>query len=273
MGSVTDEISSKHSKDLITRKSTNKTIHIKSNEITYSENIINFDPIKRSDVLKQKIIENPKIGVIDLETYNHTVNGYSMVYAAGLYFNGLDKPFILYINKNTLDSNLLIFNLINEMFKYKGILWYCHNFGHFDSPFILKVLIDYNKTDEGKINPFKLDPVFKDNSLLKIKIGKKIKNNTVYIIIVDSYNLLPNSLNKLGKSFSVEVQKGIFPYKFSTQNNLFYIGQTPDIHFYEDINILEYNKLYIQNWSFKDETIYYLENDLNCLHQVITTAK
>ena len=138
-----------------------------------------FDPIKNSDVVKQKHIENPNIGVLNLETYIHTVEGYSMVYTGGLYCETLSTPYIVYINENTLNSDEIILNLIDEMFKpkYKNILWYCHNFGNYDAPFMLKAVIKYNKTDIGKTTPYFLEPVFKDNSLLKIKIGEMFGKN------------------------------------------------------------------------------------------------
>ena len=78
--------------------------------------------------------------------------------------------------------------------------------------------------------------------------------------------MLNNSLAKLGKDYNVNTIKSIFPYKLATKPHLFYIGNTPNIHFYNDITDLDYIKLYKKDWSFKDETIHYLENDLNSLH-------
>ena len=195
-----------------------------------------------------------------------------MVYAAGLYCKALSSPFIIYINK---DSDSIILNLIEEMFKskYKGIIWYCHNFGGFDAPFILKGLLKYNNSCIDKSDKFILDPVFKDNSLLKLRIGKVIGNSKIYVTIVDSYSILPNSLAKLGKNFDVDIQKGIFPYKFVNENRLFYVGNTPEISYYpNDTSLHDYNKHKCSNWSLQNETIKYLERDLLSLYSILIEA-
>ena len=267
----------KADKTLVLRKSLNKTITIDSNNITYTENKIDFNPIKSSDIVKQNIIENPNIGVLDLETYLHTKLGYSVVYAGGLYCKTISKPYIAYINQETLSSDDVVLSLLEEMFtsKYKGIIWYCHNFGNYDAPFILKTIINFNKSKTGKENPYLLEPVFKDNSLLKIKVGKVIGKSKVYINIVDSYSILPNSLKNLGKNFNVDIEKGIFPYKFVNENKLFYVGNAPDVSYYSKNSIShieDYEFTNFSNWSVREETIKYLEKDLICLYDVLTEA-
>ena len=89
---------------------------------------------------------------------------------------------------------------------------------------------------------------------------------------MDSYCVLTNSLSKLARDFEVETQKGDFPYKFSKEMHLFYKGHTPGIHFYNNISIEKYKDMYTENWSFKDESIRYLKDDLNCLYEVIVKA-
>lgn len=168
---------------------------------------------------KTNFIENPNIGVIDLETYTDTVKQYSKAYACGLDSSLSKIPLTYYINNFTLDCQELVLNLITEMFKYKGFVWYCPNFGNFDAPFIIKALLYYNKSGDGLLNPFILDAVFKDNVILKLTIGKHINNGKIYITIVDSYRILPYSLEALGKTFNVW-KKRVFPYKFVKENTL-----------------------------------------------------
>ena len=88
----------------------------------------------------------------------------------------------------------------------------------------------------------------------------------------DSYAILNNSLKKLAKSFNISINKGLFPYKFSKANNLFYFGITPDIYYYNDISKSDYNALITHRWSFKDETIKYLTLDLRVLYEVLVKA-
>nr|YP_010029632.1 hypothetical protein J2C28_mgp24 [Beauveria lii]QOU11073.1 hypothetical protein [Beauveria lii] len=91
-----------------------------------------------------------------------------------------------------------------------------------------------------------------------------------YITICDSYTILNSSLAKLCKDFNVEHSKGLFPHSFSNENTLNYIGPTPNIECYKNISQDVYNLLYTdKNWSFKDESIKYLNLDLLSLFQVI----
>lgn len=287
LGTVQDKVVSKDGENILLRKVSNKTVTIKNNNIIHSENIIMLDPIKRSDVIKQRLVENPNIGVIDMETFTDTRVDYAKAYAVGLYCAILSKPITFYINRN-LESDILVLKLIDEMFnyKYKGILWYCHRFGHFDALFILKVITNYNISDKGKLNPYILDPIFRDSDLLKLKIGKRVmKSSTiagtsnklkefkiVYITLLDSYAILPNDLHTLGKEFNVEVLKGIFPYRFVNEKNIFYRGCTPDISWYDKTSQEEYKKIYSDSWFIERETIKYLETDLITLYPVITEA-
>lgn len=76
----------------------------------------------------------------------------------------------------------------------------------------------------------------------------------------------------LAKNFEVDFKKSKFPYKFAIKENLFYKGVIPSIGYYENLSKSEYDNMYTDNWSFKDETIQYLNNDLNSLYAVIVKA-
>lgn len=84
--------------------------------------------------------------------------------------------------------------------------------------------------------------------------------------------MLPSTLAKLGKDFDVPTLKSIFPYKFATADHLFYEGAMPTIDNYENITKEEYDNMFVGYWSFYDETIKYLNNDLYSLHEVLTRA-
>jgi hypothetical protein len=126
LNSVVDKI---ESDKLVSRKTNDKNfLEIHENEITYSEENIKLQPIKASQIVKKnKIkghIENPNIGVIDLETYTISSVNKARVYSAGLYCIHNKKPIIFYIDKSTMDNNKVIYDLFNDMFKtkYKGII-------------------------------------------------------------------------------------------------------------------------------------------------------
>lgn len=84
--------------------------------------------------------------------------------------------------------------------------------------------------------------------------------------------MLPSTLAKLGKDFDVPTLKSKFPYKFATTDHLFYEGAMPSIDNYENLTKEEYDSMFVGYWSFYDETIKYLNNDLYSLHEVLTRA-
>lgn len=253
-----------------------ETIYIENNNVIKIKKLIKFNYIKRYKIKNLGWLPNPNIGVIDVETYISN-NDVAEVYALGFKTNLANKPVIYYIDKN-YDSSSLILQMIDELLrpKYSNVTFYCHNFGGYDVIFILKVLTTYNDTinyvsniNESKNNhKYIIDAILKDDKIIKLTIKK---GNNI-LTILDSYCMLNNSLVKLGKYFGVETQKSVFPYKFSIQDNLFYKGHTPGIDLYNNLSIDEYNDIYSENWSFYDETIKYLNNDLNCLYEILVNV-
>ena len=84
--------------------------------------------------------------------------------------------------------------------------------------------------------------------------------------------MLPSKLAKLGEDFDVSTIKSKFPYKFATQDNLFYKGVMPSIDNYSKITTKEYQKIYLPYWDMQQETIKYLNNDLYSLHEILSRA-
>ena len=176
------------------------------------------------------------------------------------------KPVINYIDKDTLDSSKLILDLVNELLrsKYDKVRFYCHNLGGFDIVYILHVLFAYN--DSNPTDEYNVSGLLRDEKILKVKISK----NRGSLTILDSYAMMPNKLSDLGKDFDVATIKSEFPYEFSTKNHLFYEGDMPTIKYYGDISYKQYESMSVAIWSFKEETIKYLINDLLSLHQILT---
>lgn len=174
---------------------------------------------------------NDKIGTIDFETYgNNLGTGYHSVYAAGLaikdktelYYVGLNETSEQFINR--FFSDILINNNLN------GYTIYVHNLGRFDSIFIIKSLVNNSK--------FSIVPIWKDNSILSLTL----KYNQIEIILLDSLQLIPGSLDNILNSFNCKIKKGKFPYRAVNSKTLFYIGNKPAKTLYDNISDQEYLK-------------------------------
>ena len=114
---------------------------------------------------------------------------------------------------------------------------------NFDIVFIYKVLKEFNKLKNEEF--YKMSCIFRDNKILKLTIKVKTNNKHkkyIKITLLDSFNILSNSLFNLAKDFKVKTQKGIFPYNFVNKNNLNYIGPTPDIKFYKNTTLENYKQ-------------------------------
>jgi len=113
-----------------------------------------------------------------------------------------------------------------------------------------------------------VNPLIKDGKMFNIElIFNKIK-----ISFRDSLLLLPSSLKSLAKSFNVD-NKGIFPYDFVNNENLNYKGKVPLFKYFtgvSQIDYINYKKDFKNiNWSLRDETIKYCNNDCIILYQII----
>lgn len=95
--------------------------------------------------------------------------------------------------------------MIDELLraKYSNITFYCHNLGGYDVVFLISVLEQYN-------DKYKLEHVFRNSKILKLKISKG-KNS---VTILDSLAMLTNNLATLGKNYEVNTLKSKFPYSF-----------------------------------------------------------
>jgi len=145
---------------------------------------------------------NNKIGTLDLETYGTNSGlGFHEVYAAG--FAIKDKTELYYIERGETSGqfiNRFFYNILmnNDL---NGYTLYAHNLGRFDSVFIINSLI-VNKD-------FTLTPVWKDNTILSLTI----KYLSTEIILLDSLQLIPGSLENILESFKCKIKKIFFLIK------------------------------------------------------------
>ena len=144
---------------------------------------------------------------------------------------------------------------------------YVHNGSLFDYIFLLRYI-----TEMGKVKP-----LIKDGKFININLSWDIQDNNnnkgkynYSINFRDSLLLLPAPLRKLAIAFNVE-NKGIFPFNFLKDSNipLDYIGNTPDLKFYDGVTNDEYKEMFITNWDLRKEAIKYCELDCRVLYQVI----
>lgn len=133
----------------------------------------------------------------------------------------------------------------------------------------MKVFSEITKEKGGTIKPL----IFNDKLL-----SLQITYNNYTLIFKDSLLLLPSSLSKLCKSFGLEENKGIFPFKL---NNIYYLGRVPFLSDHINVSYDDYMEFYkdyfdshgfpLDNkyWYFKEEAIKYCELDCKVLYQII----
>lgn len=133
--------------------------------------------------------------------------------------------------------------------KYAKTKFYVHNLAGFDSVFIVKHLSLQNQifTENGIKDHYYFETITRDKGIIKLIVKRVIDKRVKSVTLLDSYALLNSSLDNLSKSYNLIEKKTVFPYKFVSENTLFYVGNTPGIKFYNSISKKEYNKLVIDN--------------------------
>jgi DNA polymerase elongation subunit (family B) len=194
---------------------------------------------------------------MDIETF--IKDGIHIPYAISWYDG--EKVFSYYLSDFTSYENMLK-KALNDLMvkKYDNYRIYIHNLANFDAIFLLKIL--------AKIAICK--PIIHNDRIISIQLN--YGDHVIYFR--DSLQILIGSLAKLGKSFKVETVKSIFPYLFVNENNLDYIGNIPEINFFDDVSNSEYleycNNYKNKLWNMKDETIKYCNIDCISLYQIIS---
>lgn len=255
----------------------NYQLNIRDKVTTIVKYVVNLIPIKRKNSGITNFVESDKIGSLDFEVIECN-DGIYRVYCGGFMTKFEKQPVINYIDTQKFNgSNYELFydvilNTVNSMLsnKYKGIKFYCHNLGGYDVIFLIGVLLRHNENNPD--DTYKIDYVFRDKKIIKITISKKVLKQNQKLIICDSYAILASSQRNLCKSFEVSCLKVDFPYKFLHQDNLNYIGNTPDIMFFENISLDDYANIVKDNWNFKNESLDYLANDIKGLYQILRKA-
>jgi hypothetical protein len=239
---------------------------IKNQEYIFIDGKLVLKKIKKQVKFIEKIISPSAISknflTMDLET--RCINGVMTPYCVSIY--DCNKPISFYLadfdNANDLLKSSLVYLMRPKYHNYKV---YIHNFSFFDAIFLLRIF--------SELTIFPIKPIMRDGRIIDLKFSFDFNDTKFSLFFRDSYLLLPSSLRKLAINFNVE-NKGIFPYDFVNDINipLDYKGLVPDIKYFNNISLEDYNKYYntfIDNWSLRDETIKYCEQDCKTLYQII----
>jgi DNA polymerase type B, organellar and viral len=194
-----------------------------------------------------------KIITLDIETYLE--DGVHIPYCISRYDGENNFTYDL----SNFDSSVnMIKTCISEIMikKYNNYKIYIHNMAGFDAIFLLKILADLGQ----------VKPIIHNDKIISIQF--RIGNYTVQF--KDSQQMLLFSLRNLAKAFGVDTQKSYFPYDFINENNLDYIGITPDFKYFNGLSHDEYDGITSYNWNLKEESIKYCNIDCISLYQIIT---
>ena len=218
-----------------------------------------------SKAIKTKFINTLKEGdlfgtqflTMDIETFLDKDN--IMIPCTISFYDGL-KVWSFYLSDFDSIDNFVL-TALKSIFKrkYRNYSVYIHNMARFDAIFLLKYLIQLGT----------LKPLIREGRIISLTL----KSERNILTFKDSYQILLTSLNNLSKAFSIDSPKTVFPYLFVNENNLEYLGNVPELKYFDEkINenqYSEYKSNFNNNWNLKNESIKYCENDCIALYQVI----
>lgn len=235
----------------------NKFIRVLNNKkFTFIDNkLVLLTVDKKVNFIKNLLPQSKLINkmiTMDIETF--IKDGVHIPYCISWYDGEKSKSYYILDSKS---SNDMLIQAIKDIMikKYDNYNVYIHNLSRFDGIFLLKILANLGQ----------IKPLIHHGDL--ISIGFKFNNYN--ITFKDSQQLLILSLRKLGKAFGVNILKSFFPYNFVNENNLNYIGITPDFSLFDGISHDEYDGITSNNWNLRNEAINYCEIDCISLYQII----
>ena len=179
-----------------------------------------------------------------METYIDNKNNNFVTYCVCFSINNKFYDFY-YESENICIIKKSIFFIFDN---FNDVVIYIHNI-NFDGFLIINSLSNDTNVE--------ITSLIRENNIYSINLLKNSKK----ILFKCSYKLLPESLEKIAQSFKL-YDKMIFPYKFSSKSNLFYVGDSPGVEFFNNykdyINFSEKNK----KFDFKKYSIDYCINDV-----------
>lgn len=251
---------------VLIRKYKDLELKFKNNKLDHSNVKIKMGRLME---VPQELVFDNKIGTIELETYRSSeASGLMSVYACAYAVEGKTQTYWLGEN-NLLTGESLIIQMIWDIFNNRltSNTFYAHNLGKFDGHFLIKTLLDAGFKVKASIKEDKTIISLRISTLLSAPKGGKKKKVT--LTILDSILMLKGDLKSLGEDFGASILKTEFPHKFASLENLSYVGATPSIDNYKDITANDYKSLLRDDWSFRDESLKYLINDVESLREIL----
>lgn len=208
-----------------------------------------------SSLKKKSVLKTNLIYVLDIECVN--IAGAFRPYAVGVY-NG--REFMYFYGVDCIVSALNYLVSLNKSFNV-----YVHNLDRFDSLYLVHQIIELSLMvtfvpgagqQKDSMTSFTIN----------VTTGKKIHE----ITFIDSYKILPSSLDKLSKSFNLSSSKQLFPYTFmDSYEKLTYVGPKPaQTHYPKIMTDEQYNAIQ-SPWNAEDATRIYLKQDCVLLYEIL----
>lgn len=227
-----------------------KDLHVAPTVFTIQASHVVDMATKDKYVLRPKNLKNKKQKIqsvlsYDIESYK-TSNGYQKPYCICMYghlgditdveqkFYGFDcvNQFVDYLISISTPKNL---SKTQAKVSVKDIMIYGFNNSKYDNLLVYNAI--HNKVPYMKA-------CFAANSIKYIKFDN--------VLIQDLNLYYPGSLRSVGNSFGITKEKGVFPYEFMTDDNVYYIGEIPELKYWNNQDDLdEYVKEQVKDNGFK----------------------
>lgn len=186
------------------------------------------------------------VNTYDIETFNE--NNFVIPYCVCSIIE--NKEVVVYYEES-FDIIIESFKIISKIVYKNDVVIYIHNI-NFDGNLIINSLTTNN---------IYFDMLIKDLNIYSISFNYLGTN----FLFKCSYKIIPISLKNILIS---KLNKTSFPYKFSNKENLWYIGDCPDVSYFESKD--DYNLFKDSVFNFKEESIKYCLNDVYVLKNIMT---
>ena len=224
----------------------------------------NYGLRKNKGEIKNNTLDNVKyILSYDIETYTDD--------------NGTQQPFLICLYGINNETNEIInlsfygFNCVIEFVKYL---------------IDISTKLNHTKTRTITQNKYIYIYGFNNTNFDNIYIFNEIKNNINYVDFTFSNNGIKyiefdnvkifdlclyyqGSLKNISKNFKLEDNKAVYPYKFVNKDNINYIGNVPEIEYWNDVkDYEEYINLNGLSFDLKEYSIKYCMLDAKLTHLI-----